>query len=719
MMVFLVALAVLTLGLVGPPPPVSATAPPTDFSAERARAHVEEIARRPHPTGSAEHDRVRDYLVGELAKLDANPRVQRATGITPKYCAAGAVQNVVGRLMGTSGDRHAALLLASHYDSVAAGPGAADDAAGVAAVLEAVRALRAGPPLRNDVVILFSDGEEDGLLGASAFVDGDVWAQDVRVALNFEARGNEGPSVMFQTSAGNGALIDLLAAVAPRPSASSLTYDVYKRMPNDTDMTVFVDHGIAGYNFAFVGGWEAYHTPLDRPANLDLGSLQHHGGYALSLGRALGNADLSKLSAPDEVYFSLPRGPLVHYPSALVWRLTVVALGLWMVIALRPIRSGLATAGQILLGLLVALGQMALVVGACSALVALVTWAHRRVLPDGDVARSPVYLLAILTLAGGLWLEVHRLAARRLSTQSLALGSTLALAGLLVLATIGLPGGSYLLLGPLVAGLFAVLLPAQARPLPVLIALALLALPAVVFYGPLLQSFYQGLGLTTMGAPALGLVLALLLGALIPQLAVVRDGEPSAAIVRAPLLLGVLLLLTAATQTHYGPRHPRPSAVVYTLDTDAGRAHWASSAQQTDAARVDLAPPDVSVSADTSALDGSARDVILRLRSPRHARTLELEMVGPRVRLVVLEGRLLQCPRMLGDRGWALRYVNVPDEGIELAMRARGTEPIRIGVTDISPGLPDVPGRPFASRPGEDMPYHFGDQLFVKKTLTF
>ena len=45
------------------PEPVPATAPPTEFSAERAMTHVRAIAQRPRPSGSTEHARVRQYLI--------------------------------------------------------------------------------------------------------------------------------------------------------------------------------------------------------------------------------------------------------------------------------------------------------------------------------------------------------------------------------------------------------------------------------------------------------------------------------------------------------------------------------------------------------------------------------------------------------------------------------------------------------------------------------
>ena len=54
-------------------------------------------------------------------------------------------------------------MLAGHFDSVPPGPGASDDGAAVAAILEIARMLRDQPPSRNDVILLFTDGEELGM----------------------------------------------------------------------------------------------------------------------------------------------------------------------------------------------------------------------------------------------------------------------------------------------------------------------------------------------------------------------------------------------------------------------------------------------------------------------------------------------------------------------------------------------------------------------------
>ena len=88
---------------------------------------------------------------------------------------------------------------------------------------------------------------------------------------------------MFETSDKNGWLVRQFAAgVSPRPVATSVSMDVYRIMPNDTNLTVFKRAGLAGLNFAFAGGSVYYHTGGDSPANLDPRTLEHQGENALA-----------------------------------------------------------------------------------------------------------------------------------------------------------------------------------------------------------------------------------------------------------------------------------------------------------------------------------------------------------------------------------------------------------------------------------------------------
>jgi len=159
---------------------VPASAPPDEFSAERAMAHVVALAQEPHPMGSPANARVRAYIVDQLTTIGLSAQVQEAT--VPDYYGVNEnedtvkIYNVIARLPGTSATK--AVALVGHYDSVPAAPGASDDGSAVAAMLETIRALRAGEPLQNDVILVFTDGEEPGQFrfGARAFVDQHPWA---------------------------------------------------------------------------------------------------------------------------------------------------------------------------------------------------------------------------------------------------------------------------------------------------------------------------------------------------------------------------------------------------------------------------------------------------------------------------------------------------------------------------------------------------------------
>ena len=135
---------------------VPANAPATDFSAARALVWLSTFARIPHPVGTAAHDQVRDYIVEQIAKLGIHAEVQIATVVSTRWGSpynAATVYNVLARLPGSANTK--AVMLAGHYDSVSAGPGASDDGHSVAMQLETLRALRASPRLRNDVVFLY------------------------------------------------------------------------------------------------------------------------------------------------------------------------------------------------------------------------------------------------------------------------------------------------------------------------------------------------------------------------------------------------------------------------------------------------------------------------------------------------------------------------------------------------------------------------------------
>jgi hypothetical protein len=319
------AVAAAAIARHGPPAPLPADAPPERFSAGRAR----EILRRlvgngaPHPIGSAENARVRAEVARELTRLGYETTVQERFVCGSRYPVCATVANVAARLPGRSGRR--TVLLAAHHDSVEAGPGASDDGMGVAALLEAARALRADPPARNPVVLLVDDGEEAGLLGADAFTASHSWAKDVGAVVNVDARGTGGASLLFETSDDNAWLIAVAARALPRPNTSSVYYTIYKWLPNDTDLTIFRAHGLPGVNFAHIEGVKRYHTPVDDFAHASPATLQHHGDNLLAMARGLAAADLEAPRRGNAVFFDVFSAAIVRWPEAATLPLAFVA----------------------------------------------------------------------------------------------------------------------------------------------------------------------------------------------------------------------------------------------------------------------------------------------------------------------------------------------------------------------------------------------------------
>lgn len=527
-LILLATLAVATalaLFLHRPPAPRDEAAPPGDFAAMRALVHLRAIAAAPHPTGSEAHAAVHEHILQALRSHGLTPEVQNVSVNVSSWARkvpGGVVKNIVAVLPGR--ERGPAVLLASHYDSVAQGPGASDDGAAVAAMLETLRALRAGPALKNDVIFLFTDGEELGLVGAEVFAAQHPLAARVDAMLNFEARGSRGPVFMFETSPENGWLIGELAAAAPHVTASSLSGEVYRRMPNDTDFSIFRKRGVSGMNFAYIGGLRHYHTPGDNIENLDLGSLQHHGSYMLSLARRLGDADLGQTRARDAVYFNLIGSVFVHYSSKWVFPLIALAAAVFLgAVAYGARRQALRLSrAAAAFGLLIAalFGTSLLVTAASLAVLAFDP--RRARFAVRGAYDNPAAMVALAALAAGIGALVYIRAARRFSLAELSAGALSAWLLLAILVSLAIPGGSYLFTWPLLSGsigLWAIVLAPRPGAIGLREAaiLAAAAFPSITLVVPTIHGLYTAMTVLLSGG-VLTLV-TLLVGLLAPQIA--------------------------------------------------------------------------------------------------------------------------------------------------------------------------------------------------------
>jgi hypothetical protein len=740
------------------PQAVAAGAPPGEFAAGRALAHLRALAARPHPLGSPAHEQVCDYIRRELSALGVAPEVQRTTVVNEKWDSpmmAGTVSNVAAVLKGTGGGK--AVMLAAHYDSVPAGAGAADDGAGVAALLETLRALKQGPPLKNDVVFLFTDGEEAGLLGSEAFVKEHPWAQRIGLVLNFEARGSGGPALMFETSAGNGWLIGEFARAAPYPVTNSLMQEAYKILPNDTDLSVFKGAGMAGLNFAFIDEPTHYHSPLDSVENLDANSLQHQGSYALALARHFGNLDLSAPQKKgDAVYFDLLGRAVVRYPAAWVMPLAGLTALLFAVVLALGFRSKRLRPAGFAWGVL-AFFLSLLGTGLLVALVRRLVYAAHAgygLMPSGGPYNSNLYLLGFTAISIAVTASVHALLARRADGENLWAGALAWWLLLLLAAGLLTPGASYLLTWPLLFSLAALAWVltrgsgerAGAKRAAVVVAGAA---PGLLLLPPLVYTLFVGLGLEL--AWAVLLVAVLLLGVLIPQLGLVR-GARRWALPGAAAVLSLLFLAAGSFTAGFDDRHPRPTNVFYGLNADTQQATWAST-NGPDAWTSQFIPagtgkrklPEIflfrspeffAAQAPAAALPAPAA-TILSDRTENGVRTLRLRLTSPRaapvltcaissatgVRATAINGKPVAAaaeastPQTL----WGLRYYALPREGIELTLQTKPAQPLEVRVVDQSYGLPELTGTAYKARPGDMMaaPLPFNDSTYVSKSFTF
>ncbi|MCG6990051.1 MAG: M28 family peptidase [Gemmatimonadetes bacterium] len=590
--VLLAAVGFLSSSYRAVPSPVPANAPDTAFSSARAMSSLVEIARQAHPVGSTEHARVREYLVSRLRELGLDPSVETATSLIrlrSGVIRGATVRNILARIPGTAST--GAVLIDAHYDGAGLSHAAADDGAGVVAVLEAVRALKAGPPLKNDVIVLLSDAEELGLMGARAFVHQDPWMSDVKVVINLEMRGAGGPSIMFQTGADDGWIVRQLAAGDPDAFANSLSPLVYEKLPNDTDFSIFKEAGRQGLNFAAIARAHVYHEAFDTPENLSEGTLQHEGVNALSMLRQLGNADLATVNAPNVVYVSVPVLGLLVYSTSWIIPITVVILLLTALSFLIVLRKG-GTLGGIGVGLAVAVVATLLAGGAG---YGLVRWLPRFHPELGGLVGSAYhsegwYVLALLGAALFLVTTLFSVARRKLSLSELALGAVLLPVIAATVMTFLAPAGAVDVQWPALAAvlgvLVATLLPGDRPGIVTWIVLLVLAVPASVVLVPLTELTWMAGSIRI--AMYLGMMMVTALLVVLPLLDALREPNAWWAPVTA-LVLGGACLAVGVLQAKPSATRPEPSTLLYAMDRGTGQAWWATDTTRS-GARVDSTP---------------------------------------------------------------------------------------------------------------------------------
>lgn len=745
------ALLLLTALRYQPPAPLPEHAPAALFSAGRATAVLRHLLGdgRPHPMGSAANAEVRARILERLTALGYTAETHSGVVCHDRSGVCGSPVNILARLPNAPGNDDGAILLAAHYDSVAAGPGAADDGAGVAAVLEIARALKEDPALHRPVIFLITDGEEAGLLGATLFVEQHPWARQVTAAVNLEARGTAGPSFMFETGSANQGLLQRYAAAVAQPMTNSLYYVVYKLLPNDTDFTVFKAAGYQGYNFAFIGDVAHYHTRRDTLAQLDPRSLQHQGENALHALRALA-ADPAPLAPGEAVYFDLFRWGLVQWPTAAALPLALLALAALLANCVALHRRQCITGADLLSGAATSLA--ALLAAPLAAVGLFLTLRATGTLPAAHgtpwIAHPGPALASFVALAFATSGSLQLLLGRRTGFWGATLGHALVVAVLGVLLARALPGASFVLLVPAAAALLAVLPVATGSTGPATAAPFLGALPALATFAvllPLVYFLYDALGVLAL--PILTGTLVLGAHALAPLLTLAGRPAHRGAVLAATLAVVAGLVTTVLLPT-YSAQVPQRLNLEYRRDADLGRAFWLATADARQlpaelaaaaafvttpgalppphrttyrAAAPDLSLPAPELRLLAATASGDRVSYRVRLVSPRAAPEVELRFAAQSgVRALDLVSDAMTVPLRLRtepDGGHSVTIKTLPAAGGELRFETPARAPVAVQLLDRSYDFPRAGRFLQDARDTTATPSREGDVSVVQRTV--
>ncbi|MFY1704937.1 M20/M25/M40 family metallo-hydrolase [Micromonospora sp. WMMA1923] len=684
-----------SLWVISPPAAVGSGAPADAFSADRALAQLDILGSGPRPTGSPAAAAVGDRLTARLTALGLRPETRRDTAARVASDGAhrvGRVANIHAVIPGREPGVGAVYLVA-HHDSIPFGPGAADDGMGVLTILETARAVLAGPPLRHDVHLLFTDAEEAGLLGARAFVAAGLGDPDRTAVINLEARGNRGRAVMFETGGRSGSVVPALSGGSAL--ATSMAGAVYQVLPNDTDFTEFRAAGYTGLNFALIDGSASYHTPHDTADRLDPGSVQDLGDQVLRATRNLADGPLRTDDAGEVSYFPL-FGTTVSYPRVVDLVVAVLAavllLGAGVLALRRRVARGRATvlaASTLPLSLLGA------------AVVGLLLWPLSvliRPALGGLVFSLPYrplpYLLglSLLAVAGTAgWLAVLR--RRGVGGPELLLAAGAWFALLAVVASVLLPGAGYLFAWPALATggavLLLVLLGTDSPWRPVVLAVP--AAVAVLLLTPVAVLVFPAVGLAAAVVPML--LVALLGAAVAPLGGRLPAGRPVLAGTLALTLGGLATLGVGLGTERVSVDRPAQVSLLYTVDLDTGTARWASAG----------GAPDAWVDRHVGDDTGSLEEDFPTLYDPGGYRTGPAPTVDlPAAGITVLGQRQNDDVRVV-----RLRLAVPSGQADMLALYADSVTPRLDGVTVDGAVLPGAVNRPFT-----DTPWRWGSYLF-------
>ncbi|MFK8061494.1 MAG: M28 family peptidase [Polaribacter sp.] len=547
----------------------------TDFSIDNALHHLKKISEEAHYTGSQEHKKVQHYIVKELQKMGLETEIQTQTAINKKWLAATTTENILARIKGSENGK--ALMLLTHYDSNPhSSLGASDAGSGVVTILEGVRAFLAkNNQPKNDIIILISDAEELGLLGAQAFVDTHSWAKDIGLVLNFEARGSGGPSYMLmETNGKNSKLLSEFMAAKPNyPAANSLMYSIYKKLPNDTDLTVFrEDANINGFNFAFIGDHFDYHTAQDSYTRLDRETLLHQADYFTSSLNYFSNSDLSNLNSDEDfVYVNFPFVKLATYPFSWVIPMLIIAVVIFIMLVFFGIKKRKLSLNGILKGLGIFLLSVLLCGGISFGLWQLLLIIHPayKDILHGFTYNGYEYIAAFVFLNFWILFKIYKYISNHEKTTDLLIAPIFVWLIINFLISGPLKGAGFFIIPVFCALLIlAITIFMDLQEKSKRILFTILSIPTIYIFAPLIKMFPVGLGLKILFIS--GVLIALVFGLMI----LTFHQKKTFWMQKTVGLFTIIFFALATYNSGFSVDNKKPNSIVYIQNSDDKTAYF-------------------------------------------------------------------------------------------------------------------------------------------------
>lgn len=714
----------------------SELSPLSEFSAARAYKHIQALTKHQNIIKTEGDKLTRDYIISALANYKVRVESQYGLGVTPELSSAGFAHNIVAHLPGRKPGK--ALALVVHYDSSTFNQNSSGTIFTLAVALETLRALSNQIKRKNNIIFIFTDGKESGLIGANLFTERHPWMANTRFVVNIEHLDNWGPFRLLSTSQNNEHIISGLSHTLIPILASSFLQGIESYTPQKTNFNAFNAIGVPGLNFA-ITSWHGQQN-----ANGNFYPLQEQGDALLATAEYFSDTDLYKSNSHSQVYFNLPVLGIVAYSEN--WSVLLASLSCFLfgfTLKYMSKQNSIRTSK---------VGICALIIAAtCIALPALaqLTWSA---FTDPKEAKSLIilnsnhhyywYILCLTALTVSCYGFLTNHLKEYIKHEELTLGA--ALLGLLIALPVSVihPGASYIFLWPIFFILLSLALVTAKNKTESHSQTALMLLgatPCIILFCSLLYLLLFTLSNSAVYIYSLLLVLFLFL-----LTSSVNQINKFHLFTLLPFGLGIFFIYIAKTHTTLNPDQPKTSSLFYVQAGSVNQAYWASENDTLDnwqqqffkntlekrnlgevighasSKPLLLSPapalfdePVIEVLSDIT--DCDHRHIALVIKSRRKAPKLTLIAED-----IIVERSSVEKNHYTDDamNNWILHAYAVPEEGLQVSITIPSHQEFKLRLIDTVYGLPK---HNFEPRPENTIakPHSLSDSSLVIKEMIF